>query len=604
MPSTYIKEVVLEDFMSYEYSRVPLKPGLNIITGPNGAGKSSIVLAIAVAMGQTYTERSRRLRDLIRRGKNVARVTVVFDNRPVNGKRPIPFSRKDEVRISRYLRSDGTYWFEMDYKPVDKAEVVYRLSRLGINPNNMLIIMHQGMVPEFSRLSPQERLRLVEEAAGLHEYRERILSASEKLEAIVSEEESLKELLSKSERTMGYWEEQYRRLLEKRELRKKLKELRLELAWSKWNLQLKNVEKIGARIAQRELEANKWKNRLNEAEKRVKEAREDLNRAWEYLEEAFIELSVEERALGRVEASSKESIKDAMKSVEAARAKVEALKSSFFEKQEELVEASVERAISEFRLKMIQSEISRLKRKLSEARQKLSELESEAKSLGPKVETERSPDEIIQEIRFTSARLSSLADVSDDTEQMYLNYSKMLEELKEKAKILAENKRAALEELEERSRLWRRKLRSLVNEVNRTFNEILERLDAKGEVRLIDLDDVEQAGLRIFVGYRGAPLAELDPFTQSGGERTTAIIAFLLALQRQMKSPIRVVDEFDVHMDPANRERVFEQIFEILKEAGGQSIFVTPRRLVGLKGGTHIIVVQNVAGTSRIREVS
>ncbi len=604
MPSTYIKEVVLEDFMSYEYSRVPLKPGLNIITGPNGAGKSSIILGIAVAMGQTYTERSRRLRDLIRRGKNVARVTVVLDNRPVDGKRPIPFSRKDEVRISRYLRSDGTYWFEMDYKPIDKAEVVYRLSRLGINPNNMLIIMHQGMVGDFSRLSAEDRLKLVEEAAGLHEYRERILDARKKLEEIVSEEESLKDLLSKSEKTMNYWEEQYKRLLEKREIKEKLRSLRQELAWSKWCLQLKNVEKIRSRIAKRELEADKWKNKLIKAEKKAKNARKVLKKSWESLEDAFLELSVEERALGRIEASSKESIKDAMKSVETARAKVEALKASFFKKQEELIEASVEKALSDFRLKMIQTEISRLRRKLLEAEQKLSELEKEALNIGPKVETERSPDEIIQEIRFASARLSSLTDVSDETEQMYLNYTKMLEELREKARILAENKKAAIRELEERSKLWRRRLRALIGEVNKTFNDILERLDARGEVRLSDLEDVEKAGLRIFVGYRGAPLAELDPFTQSGGERSTAIIAFLLSLQKQMKSPIRVVDEFDVHMDPANRERMFEQIFEILKEAGGQSIFATPRRLVGLKAGTHIIVVQNVEGISKIREVS
>jgi len=604
MPSTYIKEVVLEDFMSYEYSRVPLKPGLNIITGPNGAGKSSIVLGIAVAMGQTYTERSRRLRDLIRRGKKVARVTVVLDNKPVNGKRPIPFSRKDEVRISRYLRSDGTYWFEMDYKPIDKAEVVYRLSRLGINPNNMLIIMHQGMVGDFSRLSPQDRLKLVEEAAGLHEYRERILDARKKLEEIISEEESLKELLSKSEKTMGYWEEQYRRLLEKRELKEKLRELRLELSWSKWNLQMRNVGKIRARISQRELEFDKWQARLKEAEKTAEDVRKALQKSWEALEEAFLELSVEERALGRTEATSEGSVKDALKSVEAARAKVESLKSSFFKKQEELIEASVERALSEFRLKMIQNEIKKLKRKLLEAEQKLSDLEKEAKNLGEKIETERSPDEVIQDIRFVSAKLSSLADVSDETEQMYLNYSKMLEELKEKVRILAENKRTAIQELEERSRLWRRKLRALVGEINETFNEILEKLDARGEIRLTDLEDVEKAGLRIFVGYRGAPLAELDPFTQSGGERSTAIIAFLISLQKQMKSPIRVVDEFDVHMDPANRERMFEQIFEILKGAGGQSIFVTPRRLVGLKEDAHIIVVQNVEGASRVQEVS
>ncbi|OYT25319.1 MAG: hypothetical protein B6U95_09675, partial [Thermofilum sp. ex4484_82] len=81
MPAT-IKEVILENFMSYKYSRIPFKPGLNIITGPNGSGKSSILLGISVALGQTYTERGRRLSDLIRRGEDVARVTVVLDNSP------------------------------------------------------------------------------------------------------------------------------------------------------------------------------------------------------------------------------------------------------------------------------------------------------------------------------------------------------------------------------------------------------------------------------------------------------------------------------------------------------------------------------------------
>ncbi|MEM3808228.1 MAG: AAA family ATPase, partial [Nitrososphaerota archaeon] len=38
---TYIREVILENFMSHEYSRIKLKKGVNIITGPNGSGKSS-----------------------------------------------------------------------------------------------------------------------------------------------------------------------------------------------------------------------------------------------------------------------------------------------------------------------------------------------------------------------------------------------------------------------------------------------------------------------------------------------------------------------------------------------------------------------------------
>jgi len=38
---TYIREVILENFMSHEYSRIPLKPGMNLITGPNGKKSNS-----------------------------------------------------------------------------------------------------------------------------------------------------------------------------------------------------------------------------------------------------------------------------------------------------------------------------------------------------------------------------------------------------------------------------------------------------------------------------------------------------------------------------------------------------------------------------------
>ena len=84
-----IQEVILENFMSYEYARVPFKPGVNVIGGPNGAGKSSLLLAISVGLGQSYTERSSKLSDLIRWGNDQARVTIILDNSKVGNKRPV-----------------------------------------------------------------------------------------------------------------------------------------------------------------------------------------------------------------------------------------------------------------------------------------------------------------------------------------------------------------------------------------------------------------------------------------------------------------------------------------------------------------------------------
>ncbi|HKZ88376.1 MAG TPA: AAA family ATPase, partial [Candidatus Bathyarchaeia archaeon] len=118
-----IQEVILENFMSYEYARVPLRPGVNVIGGPNGAGKSSLLLAISVGLGQSYTERSKKLSNLIRWGKDQARVTLILDNSKRGGKRPAPRYAKDQIFLTRGIRRDGKYWFELENRAATKQDV-------------------------------------------------------------------------------------------------------------------------------------------------------------------------------------------------------------------------------------------------------------------------------------------------------------------------------------------------------------------------------------------------------------------------------------------------------------------------------------------------
>ena len=172
-----LREVILENFMSYEYARIPLQLGVNIVCGPNGAGKSSILLGISVALGQSYTERSKKLSNLIRWGKDQARVTIILDNTRKAGRRPIQKIDKDQIFLTRILRRDGKYWFELDNKAATKQDVERLLTKLGVDPDNMLILMHQNMTEQFTVLSPQEKLRIVEAAVGFESYRQNVLEA-------------------------------------------------------------------------------------------------------------------------------------------------------------------------------------------------------------------------------------------------------------------------------------------------------------------------------------------------------------------------------------------------------------------------------------------
>lgn len=629
-PQTFVREIILENFMSYEYARIPFKPGLNIICGPNGAGKSSILLALSVALGQTYTERSRKLSDLIRRGEEIGRVSVVFDNSSEKGGRPIPNADTDAFVLSRYLKQDGTYWHEANYETVTKSEVNRLLSQLSINPNNMLIIMHQSMIDEFGAIDAQERLKSVEEAVGLYEYRDKILKAREKLSHTLSEEESVKAMLEEAQDTLDHWEEEYQRYLEKRELMEKKERLERMYIWSKWRKQKGRVDDLEAKLRDFREDHEEITKDFKAAGRKGEESKVDYEKLEHKIDSKYQELIDRERDRSRVKTKIEiiddledlsfegnplakmewpvediESLKNDLEKVEDQIETVETsivkLKEERGEKWEKYVDHRVRKAVLGFRRELLEKEISSLESELRRSRRELKELRAEAEEEGAKIDTEREPREVLEDIRVTNAQLAGLDDVSSDAEKMYKNYKELLEELEERAKEAGENRRKALEELELRREKWRKNLRNLLKKTRVTYKKILDRVNAVGDVRLINPEDIDDAGLELLVGFRGAEPQTLDAYTQSGGERSTSIMCFLLALQQYIKSPIRGLDEFEIHMDPQNRQAMLRQLLELMEESEAQYLVITPGRLVEVEEVPNVIAVQNMAGSSEVK---
>jgi len=595
--------------MSHEYSRIPLTPGLNLICGPNGAGKSSILLGISVALGQSYTERSRRLGDLIMRGKNLGRVSLIFDNRPHNGKRPIPGINSDTVVLSRYLSKDGNYWHQINDRTVMKGEVLRLLRRLSIEPDNMLIIMHQNMINTFGAIDSCEKLKLVEEAVGISDYREKILEAQKNLSHTLSEEESIKVMLQRAHETLEHWKSEYERFKRKRGLESRKAKLELEYMWSKVIRQEENVTILRNKIAdlQKEIEAvakeakdwnlkntrleeevEKLENELDgqyhrviERERAEAERRgrmETLTELTRVLEEANVSEYQNIRADARRLAREIESIKRELRE-ESSR--VVEIKQKLRKARNDLVEAHVKVAVLEFRKNLLERELSDGRRDLRRAKRELDKLEEEAKRIGNRVEARRKPQEVLEEIRIVNAQLASLTDISPDVERMYASYQATLRELEAKAREAEANRRRALKELELRKQRWRAEIEKLLNEVRREYQKFLKQVGGVGDVGLINAEDIESAGIELSVGFRGAKPQVLDAYTQSGGERTTALMCFLLALQRKIKSPIRAIDEFEAHLDPKNRERLFKSVADLASSDSSQYLVITPGQLVG-----------------------
>ena len=649
-----MKEIILENFMSYEYARIPLREGLNLIVGPNGAGKSSVLLAISVAFGQAYTERSRKLSDLIRRGKDIARVSLVFDNSAKSGKRPIPYSKSDTFMLSRYLRKDGSYWFEADYKEIDKSEVVRLLQEFGINPDNLLIIMHQGMIEELGAVTPQERLRMVEEAVGFSEYRRRILQAEQDLGGLVGEESSLLQLIDNANQALEYWKQVYDRYQEKRKLIEHRDLLSKELLWSSEAKLTKALQGAEEKIMAKTRALEDLKSQQTEVSTDADQTHQtlldkqvELRKLYYALVRAESEKAKDESATAAYhsikedmaglsqtidELLSKSSDKNVARLKELAdyihgkgaaaeedakRRKVDLDRevSSLqpdITRTEDLIKRTMESYVSfkvksevlSYRIRTTESDLRELERSAREYKSELEKMAPELEKAGQRIDTIRQPYEVSEELKLVSAHIQKMQDVPDDAEKIYNDYSGNVGELKVKLSQLQENKKSMLSELGERKDVWKKAMEDLVESVDPAYQTVLSAADAVGFIKLELADTIEDAGLDLYVGFRGGAPTTLDPFTQSGGERSVALMAFILSLQARIVSPLRAMDEFDIHMDPKNREAMFKMILSQLKQReASQYIVITPSILTVFDRSAHVITVQAVHGPSEIKEL-
>ncbi|MGC8632682.1 MAG: AAA family ATPase [Thermoprotei archaeon] len=554
-PEMLVKEIILEDFMSYEYARVPLRPGLNVITGPNGSGKSSILIGLSVALGQTYTERAKKLAELVRRGEDAARVSIVFDNSPRNGKRPVPFPQVDDYIVTRYVKSDGSYWFEAGGRAISKVELNSVLARFGINPNDSLIIMQQNMIERFSSLSPQQILELFEDAVGVSPLRSSLLEARKRLEEVRG---PTTEEVEAGKKNLDYWSTLHERYQKKIGLQQRLRQLEGELAWRALQ------DAVDSRSA------------LEERAKKIQAQAEELE--------------------AKLQSYSKE-VKTLRQALLAGPKTDELL--------DTLIETAVGMGRTEEAQKQLRLSLSDIKSRMNKTEAELQELRSRA-SAYERPPSIRGEEDIRTELAQAKAALEALSDVNESTEQAYQRLSKELAELLTKAETAERNRQAVLSEISDREKRWAGALHDLVELVNAGYKEVLSSVGGSGYLRLVGLKegaDPSQAGLELYAGFRGTSPVKLNPFTHSGGERSVTIMAFLISLQQHVLSPIRAVDEFDVHMDPANKEVIAGVLIkELSKKKDVQYIYITPGPLPKLPNDVHLLLVQKVEGRSKVME--
>jgi len=335
--------------------------------------------------------------------------------------------------------------------------------------------------------------------------------------------------------------------------------------------------------------------------------RRELEKALSYLnlELSWSRVLREERALRKLEEEKTrkereilgigESIAEGENNA-AERRKALASKKSI---DEDLLEAYVRMrigvAIDVFRRDMLVRDVS----ELDESIRKSTEYIGSITPQGGRIETERSIKEIEDSISETKEGISKLGDIPENAEEVYRSFADEFYMVEERRKETEENRKAVEKELSERRKVWKDKMGELIKSIEPEYRGVLREIEGEGYIRITgEIERIEECGLEIYVGFKGNEPRLLDPMTQSGGERAAATMAFLLAIQQSIKSKFRAVDEFDVHMDLRNRERIYNTIMKSVKE-DEQYLIITPNQISVKNEGMNVIVVQRNAEASK-----
>ncbi|MEM7752067.1 MAG: chromosome segregation protein SMC [Pseudomonadota bacterium] len=146
--------------------------GLTGVVGPNGCGKSNLLEALRWVMGENRPTAMRGggMEDVIfagastRPARNFAEVALVLDNSERLA--PSGFNDSDTLEIIRRITRDAGSAYKLNTKDVRARDVQMLFADASTGAHSPALV-RQGQISELINAKPQNRRRVLEEAAGI-----------------------------------------------------------------------------------------------------------------------------------------------------------------------------------------------------------------------------------------------------------------------------------------------------------------------------------------------------------------------------------------------------------------------------------------------------
>ncbi len=221
MQITHIRIAGFKSFV--DPTEFPVEEGLTGIVGPNGCGKSNLLEALRWAMGASSAKamRGEEMDDLIfsgsadRPARETAEVTLVLDN--ADRRAPAEFNASDTLEVVRLLKRGVGSTYKLNGRTVRGKDIQLLFADASTGANSPALV-RQGQISELIAAKPQNRRRILEEAAGIAGLNTRRHEAELKLRGAETNLERLTEITAEVERQLDSLKRQARKARKYKEL--------------------------------------------------------------------------------------------------------------------------------------------------------------------------------------------------------------------------------------------------------------------------------------------------------------------------------------------------------------------------------------------------
>ena len=309
-----ITRLRLLGFKSFvEPTELLVERGLTGVVGPNGCGKSNLLEALRWAMGETSYKsmRGSAMEDVIfagsqdRPSRNMAEVTLFIDNSKRTA--PAEFNDADILEVTRRIEREAGSAYKVNGKDARARDVRLLFEDAATGARSPALV-RQGRIGEIVNAPPQERRRVLEDAAGIAGLHSRRHEAELRLKATEANLARLADLIDLMSSQLQALRRQARQAQRYREISGKIREaeaLQHHLHWEAACALVEHEEAafqhaLGTMAQETKAEGEALRQQAEAAEKLQPLRDEEAARA-----AVLHRLSVERDALEREEARAK-----------------------------------------------------------------------------------------------------------------------------------------------------------------------------------------------------------------------------------------------------------------------------------------------------------